>query len=135
MNENGRNLNIWNWNYIMTYNPQYYLLQHTNKLFRSKHINIVLKAIKRSLTTSFGSICFGSLLVAILRLLQVIVHFITEKMKRLQTNINSTRRLTLFVLSCLSSLLKVLDKSVSYFNRYAFTYVGIYGLDFMSASR
>ena len=45
--------------------------------------SMVWKSLKRALTTSFGSICLGSLLVSTLRVLRMIVEFTTKSMRSL----------------------------------------------------
>ena len=44
---------------------------------------MVIKSLKRALSTSFGSICLGSLLVSTLRVLRMMVEFVTRSMRRL----------------------------------------------------
>jgi len=80
------------------------------------------RALGRALSCSFGSLCFGSLVVAVA--------------KTLQDALWSSRRAQNPQLRCLvTALLGALEKVVEVFNRYAFCYVAIYGLDFMSAGR
>ena len=45
--------------------------------------SMVWKSLKRALTTSFGSICLGSLLVSTLRVLRMMVEFTTKSMRSL----------------------------------------------------
>mmetsp|Transcript_13092 Transcript_13092/g.12687 ORF Transcript_13092/g.12687 Transcript_13092/m.12687 type:complete len:707 (+) Transcript_13092:119-2239(+) len=99
-------------------------------------ITNVSRALKRSLTTSFGSICLGSLAVAILRLTRTIVAFTTDQLRTLHntTGISTGSSLRIYILSTLDFVLKSLDRVMGYFNRYAFCYVAIYGLDFLQAS-
>lgn len=68
-------------------------------------------ALKRSLTTSFGSIALGSLLMAVLQTIKAF-------MKR-----NS-------ILRCIFGCL---ERLVNLFNHFAFTYVAVYGLTFCDA--
>lgn len=74
----------------------------------------------RSITTSFGSICFGSLVVAIINAVRDFVHSSRE-------NGDS------FVACCADCILGCLEDLVEYFNKWAYVYVGLYGFSFMEA--
>ncbi|KAL7579701.1 hypothetical protein ACA910_021846 [Epithemia clementina (nom. ined.)] len=74
----------------------------------------------RSLTTSFGSICFGSLLVAIIQTLNEMIY-------RMRDGEDS-------VLACVAGcILGCIERLVEYFNKWAFVYIGLYGFSFMDA--
>jgi len=75
--------------------------------------NPSIGAFKRSVTTSFGSICLGSLLVAFLRALRQLIA--------------STRGRDNFVAAIADCIIGILDNLMTYFNHYAFTQVAIYG--------
>uniref|UniRef100_H3GNL3 Choline transporter-like protein n=1 Tax=Phytophthora ramorum TaxID=164328 RepID=H3GNL3_PHYRM len=78
-------------------------------------------ALKRSTTTSFGSICFGSLIVAFLQALRALA----------ESGRQDGSALACFaecILGCLQSLME-------YFNRWAYVYVGIYGYKFTQAGK
>lgn len=83
----------------------------------------VVDSFKRATTYSFGSICFGSLLVAILNVM-------FDSVKRSRRNQGCV--LLFCVLTCLLSLL---ERLVEYFNKWAFVYVGLYGYDYMTAGK
>lgn len=85
--------------------------------------NPTLASLRRSLTTSFGSICFGSLLVAIIKLMR----WIAKSNRR-----NSDHPFVQCVLEC---LLACLDRLVEYFNTYAFVHVAIYGCSYLEAAK
>jgi len=84
--------------------------------------NPTSKAFRRAMTTSFGSICLGSLLVAILKTLRAIV----DGARRQGDNI------CLCLLSCFIGLL---DRLLQYFNLYAFAQVAIYGKRYCKAAK
>lgn len=74
-------------------------------------------SLKRSLTTSFGSICFGSLLVAIIQALRALA--------------NTARSQDDSFLVCLAEcILACIESLIEYFNKWAFIYVGIYGMSY-----
>lgn len=81
-----------------------------------------LGALKRSLTTSFGSICLGSLIVAIIKTIRAILSIIRGK------NDN--------IVACLvDCCLRCLENIVKYFNHFAFCQVAIYGKTFIEAAK
>lgn len=84
---------------------------------------LIVDSFRRATTYSFGSICMGSLLVAIIQTL--------ETMAR-QARENNRNGLLLCVLECILSLLARLAK---YFNRWAYCYVGLYGFDYVSSGK
>lgn len=75
----------------------------------------------RSVTTSFGPICFGSLIVAIIQATREIVN-------AMRTEENS---LLLCLIDC---VLGVLEYLAEMFNKWAYIYVGLYGYGFIEAS-
>lgn len=74
----------------------------------------------RSLTTSFGSICLGSLIVAIIQSAKEVVHSLRDNGDQMLLC------LTECLLGCIESL-------VEYFNKWAYIYVGLYGFSFIEA--
>jgi hypothetical protein len=78
----------------------------------------------RATTLSFGSICFGSLLVAIIQTLRAIV----EQMRQ-QDEGNG-------VLTCIADcILGCIEDMMQYFNKWAYVYVGMYGYDYRTAGK
>ncbi|KAG7359953.1 plasma-membrane choline transporter family protein [Nitzschia inconspicua] len=75
----------------------------------------------RSITTSFGPICLGSLIVAVIQATREIV--------------NSMRNQDDSLLLCIANcLLGCLEQLAEYFNKWAYIYVGLYGYGFVEAS-
>lgn len=68
----------------------------------------------RAMTTSFGSVCFGSLIVAILEALRMLANVARS------TDDNIGACIAECILACLASI-------VEYFNKWAFIYIGLYG--------
>ena len=77
----------------------------------------VSDSLHRATTYSFGSICFGSLVVAILHTLR----------DGLRSASRRNRRLSAFLVSILECLVLYIEKLVEYFNKWSFIYVGLYG--------
>jgi len=84
--------------------------------------NPSVASLKRALTTSFGSICFGSLIVAFLKLL----HALARNAARHRNNFLSL--IAVCFIGCIEKLMEL-------FNVYAFTHVAIYGSSFTEAAR
>ncbi|KAJ3203555.1 putative choline transporter, neither null mutation nor overexpression affects choline transport [Dinochytrium kinnereticum] len=90
---------------------------------------VTLKASGRALTTSFGPICFGSLLVAIIATLRAIAN-----QARNEAADNGNIFLCLLA-TCISCLLACIQDLLEYFNKYAFTQVAIYGKGYCQAAK
>jgi len=78
----------------------------------------------RTMTTSFGSICFGSLLVAIIQA----VRQLTE-MARQNDEIGNA------LACCIDCILGILESLLEYFNKWSFVYVGLYGFGYCEAGK
>lgn len=78
----------------------------------------------RAVTTSFGSICFGSLIVAFIQALRALVDY-----AKANDDIGSA------LACCIDCLLSCLESLVEYFNKWAFIYVGIYGYGYCEAGK
>lgn len=84
-----------------------------------------LGSAKRALTTSFGSICFGSLLIALLQTLR----YILQSLKS-----DSDEGLMVFLATCAECILACLEGLFETFNKFAFTQVAMYGKPFVRAA-
>jgi len=82
----------------------------------------VRSAFNRSSTYSFGSICLGSLLVAIVQTLKDFFEIIRSH----DDNV---------LLCCAQCLLGCIENLLDYFNQWAFVFVGVYGYDFLTAGK
>jgi hypothetical protein len=79
-------------------------------------------AFKRATTTSFGSICLGSLIVAIVKAMRAMA----EQGRRSDNSF--ARCFCICILQCLENL-------IQFFNQYAFTQVAIYGKTYCEAAK
>jgi len=86
-------------------------------------------ALKRSLTYSFGSISLGSLIVAIIQFLRQICSAAQQGAAQ-DGNIVGTA-----VFCCLQCLIGLLDWAVQFLNRYAFSYIALYGKGYVDAAK
>ncbi|CAI5721217.1 hypothetical protein KXD40_004730 [Peronospora effusa] len=88
-----------------------------------------LGALYRSVTTSFGSICFGSLIVAVLQALRTMAN--TARRRASEENNGG-----LACLACLAEcILSCLANIVEYINQWAYVYVGVYGYPFRTSGK
>jgi len=98
--------------------PSYSNERHLNPC-QNEGETVVAKSFQRAVFHSFGSVCFGSLLVSFVRLLRRIPKYIHPCSNRQDT-------LQDRFMSCMDAL-------GSKFNRFAFIYVGMYGYGFVEA--
>lgn len=84
-------------------------------------------------STSLGSICFGSLLGAIVRTMRAVTSFLHARVRRSNDN-SFLGKVNRWAASMLDTLLTILDRMIVYFNRYAFCYVAIEEYDYIRAS-
>lgn len=76
-----------------------------------------------ALTTSFGSICFGSLIAAIVQALRALAN---------EAQNNGDAQLLACIAQC---VLACIQSCVEYFNKWAFIYVGLYGYSYLEAGK
>merc|ERR1712228_307400 len=79
-------------------------------------------AFKRTMTTSFGSVCFGSLVVAFLQAMRAFIQITQDRGHEL------LRCLCLCLLNCI-------ERAVRWFNKYAFAHVAIYGTGYIQSAK
>lgn len=91
--------------------------------------NATRGAFRRSVTYSFGSISFGSLLVAIVQLMRQACN-IAQRSEAAQGNIVGT--ILFCVLGC---LIGILDWAIQFLNEYAFSYIALYGKAYVPAAK
>ena len=82
----------------------------------------MIGSLIRAMTTSFGSICFGSLLVAIVQATRALA----------EAARNNDNQILVCIADC---LLSCLQSILEYFNKWAFVYVGLYGYSYIEAGK
>ena len=90
--------------------------------FTTTPTNTVTRSLHRATTTSFGSIAFGSLIVALIQT----ARFVLKSLERATKKHN-------FIVCCLRCILNIIEGWVRYFNKYAFVVVALYGTNFKSS--
>jgi len=86
-----------------------------------------LTSLFRAVTTSFGSLAFGSLLIAIVEFL----NFLLQTAKRS----NSKNKLVVYAASCLQCVLGCVESMIRYVNKFAYIYVAMHGYSFCTAAK
>lgn len=99
--------------------------------FQPGHPAPVRGSAFRALTTSFGSICFGSLVLAFVTTLRATIRGAVNNMRRNRER-NFFKECMLLILD---SLLRCIEGLISYINRYAYSYVAAYGQDFVTSGK
>jgi len=89
----------------------------------------VSQSLSRALTTSLGSICFGSLLNALVTTLRVMADYAREQARR---NNEAGMAMLFCVLQC---ILSIIEDIIEYFNQWAYTFVGIYGTSYLESGK
>jgi len=87
--------------------------------------NPTLTALIRACTTSFGSVCLGSLVVAIVRTLRTVMHLANK----------GSRHRNSVLAALFSNLLACVERLAQYFNVYAFVQVAVYGRTYIEAAK
>lgn len=87
---------------------------------------------KRALTHSFGSICFGSLLVAIVQFLRQLCSVARQQ----SMNDGGAAGMIGYAIFCiLGCLLSILEWALEFLNRYAFCHIALYGKPYLEAAK
>jgi hypothetical protein len=89
----------------------------------------VLQSLHRSCTYSLGSICFGSLLNALITALRVAADMARENATQDQ---EGGAALLYCILQC---ILSCLEDIIEYFNQWAYVFVGIYGTGYLESGK
>jgi hypothetical protein len=76
----------------------------------------------RAITTSFGSICLGSIIVAIIQAVKEVIQSLRDSDEGGS-----------MLLCCAHCLLGCIESLAEYFNQWAFVFVGLYGYSFMES--
>lgn len=83
----------------------------------------VMESFSRATTHSFGSICFGSLLVAIVQALRALHRSLHE---------NEDFQILVCIVQC---VLAMIEGIIEYLNKWAYIYVGLYGYSYLEAGK
>ncbi|OUM66150.1 hypothetical protein PIROE2DRAFT_41021 [Piromyces sp. E2] len=91
--------------------------------------NPTFASFKRAITTSFGSICYGSLIIAIISTLRSLANQVKHE------GAEEDNFVLCAIGCCLECILSCIEDGIEYFNVYAFTEVAIYGKSYCEAAK
>ncbi|KAJ1796058.1 putative choline transporter, neither null mutation nor overexpression affects choline transport [Coemansia sp. RSA 2399] len=104
----------------------YFFFEGNPSGYPTKHV--MLSSLKRAMTNSFGSVCFGSLVVAIIQTIRAVGH--SFRMQQQQDNYGVQ-----MLLCCVDCILGCIQGIVEFFNKYAYVEVALYGKPFVQAAK
>jgi hypothetical protein len=91
--------------------------------------NPVWGAFCRTCTYSLGSICFGSVILAVVQFVRVIANSLKNEAARKKNPV------LMLIACCIEFFLSCVEAMIEYFNRYAFVQVAMYGKGFIQAAK
>ncbi|XP_037492889.1 CTL-like protein DDB_G0274487 [Jatropha curcas] len=100
------------------------VLIHGGREATSMPPNPVMKSIRYAVTTSFGSICYGSLFTAAIRTLRWEIRGLRSKIGKNEC-----------LLCCVDFMFHLVETLVRFFNKYAYVLIAVYGKSFNHSAR
>ncbi|CAI0552455.1 unnamed protein product [Linum tenue] len=100
------------------------VLIHGGREAASMPPNSLMKVIRYTLTTSFGSICYGSLFTAAIRTLRWEIRGLRSKIGKNEC-----------LLCCVDLMFHLVETLVRFFNKYAYVQIAVYGKGFNRSAR
>ena len=93
----------------------------------------ILKSFKRGIVYHFGSIAFGSLIIAIVRLIMVWLEYIKKRVESTTTK-NEESKCFKCIISCLQCCIGCIGKYMEYVNKHAYIQIALKGDNFCTAA-
>ncbi|PIK33427.1 putative choline transporter-like protein 2, partial [Apostichopus japonicus] len=90
----------------------------------------VVYSLWRSIRYHLGSLAFGSLIIAIIQLIRVILEYVERKLKGKADN-----KVVQYIIKCLKCLFWLVEKVMKFINKNAYIIIAVYGKSFCSASQ
>ncbi|KAJ9163365.1 hypothetical protein P3X46_023042 [Hevea brasiliensis] len=100
------------------------VLIHGGREAASMPPNPLIKSLRYAVTTSFGSICYGSLFTAAIRTLRWEIRGLRSKIGRNEC-----------LLCCVDFMFHLVETLVRFFNKYAYVQIAVYGKSFNHSAR
>lgn len=85
------------------------------------------RSFGRALSFSFGSLAFGSLLLASVQF----VNFVLTMTKK----VNRTNKVVVFIISCIQCLLSCVQRLIKFVNQFAYIYIAMHGENFCTSAK
>eukprot|EP00667_Euglena_gracilis_P003793 EG_transcript_3806 len=98
---------------------------------RGRVTNPTVGAFRRSVTTSLGSVCLGSLLVALLKTARLCLRMCMDQL----TQEGGCGVVACFFLCCVEWMLSMIEGMLEWFNEYAYSQIAIYGKKYTEAAK
>ncbi|XP_055975855.1 choline transporter-like protein 2 isoform X2 [Sorex fumeus] len=89
----------------------------------------LFSAFGRALRYHTGSLAFGSLILAIVQIIRVILEYLDQRLKA------SENKFAKFLMTCLKCCFWCLEKFIKFLNRNAYIMIAIYGTNFCTSAR
>lgn len=90
----------------------------------------VFKSLKQSLRYHLGSLAFGSLIIAIIQIIRIILEYVEKKLKGKANN-----KVVKYIIKCLKCVFWFLEKVMKIINKNAFIMIAIYGKNFCHSAK
>uniref|UniRef100_A0A8B9R3Y1 Choline transporter-like protein n=1 Tax=Anas platyrhynchos TaxID=8839 RepID=A0A8B9R3Y1_ANAPL len=94
----------------------------------------LFSAFGRALRYHTGSLAFGSLILAIVQVIRVILEYLDHRLKGTETGLGN-EEFAKFLLSCLKCCFWCLEKFIKFLNRNAYIMIAVYGTNFCTSAR
>lgn len=102
---------------------------------QSKASFIMLRAVKDTTIYHLGSVAFGSLLIAIVKLIRWLISRVEKKLKKAAGLNPVSRAIITFVSCCCKCFFWCLEKFLKFISKNAYIMVAIYGKNFCASAR
>uniref|UniRef100_A0A8C5LQX5 Choline transporter-like protein n=1 Tax=Leptobrachium leishanense TaxID=445787 RepID=A0A8C5LQX5_9ANUR len=89
----------------------------------------IFSSLGRALRYHTGSLAFGSLILAIVQLIRILLEYLDHKLK------GADNKFARFLLCCLKCCFWCLEKFIKFLNRNAYIMIAIYGTNFCTSAR
>merc|ERR1719498_2354055 len=95
----------------------------------------VFWAIKSGMRYHMGTAAFGSLLIAIIKMIQAVVTYIEQQTKKITDKNEFTKKLAALIFCCIRCCLWCIEKFMKFLNKNAYVQTAIYGTSFMTSAK
>merc|ERR1712139_144665 len=95
----------------------------------------LMSSFKRAVKYHIGSVAFGSLIIAIVKLIRAIVAYIQAKCNKAAGKAGAIGKMVKMVLCLIQSCLWCMEKCMKFINRNAYILIAIHGISFCTAAK
>jgi choline transporter-like protein 2/4/5 len=90
----------------------------------------VMQAVKFAYMNHFGSLAFGSFIIALIQFIRIVFHYFAEK----ALNASGESSVIKCIICCAECILKCIEKICDYINNAAYSYMAVSGDSFCSSA-